>query len=282
MAGRLEGKVALVTGGASGIGEATIRLFAEEGASVVIADIQEERGLAIAGDIGAAALYQPMDVTQESQVSAGLDAAVERFGRLDCVFANAGIVGALGSIAEMPSEEWDFTLSINLRGVFLCMKHAARIMKPQGSGCILSTTSVAGLQGGLGPHAYATAKSALLGLTRNVAAELAGDGVRVNSIAASNVATEMVAGMVFADPSKVPEIKAGLASQSPLPGRAGLPEDIARAALYLASDDAGFVTGHTLVVDAGQTTGTGAGMSGLYDGHSPLVREAGKRGLPES
>ena len=280
MAGRLEGKVALVTGGASGIGEATIRLFAAEGARVVVADIQDERGEAIAQELADVAIYRHMNVTDETQVAAAIDAAVQEFGRIDCVYANAGIVGALGSIAELPSDEWDFTMAVNLRGVFLCMKHAARVMKPQKSGTILSTASVAAIQGGMGPHAYATAKSALLGLTRNVAAELVSSGIRVNCIAASNIATEMIAGMVFADPSKVSEIEQGLAGESPLPGRAGLPEDIARAALFLASEDSGFITGHTLVVDAGLTAGTGWGMQGLFDGHSPIVREAGQRGLP--
>jgi xanthoxin dehydrogenase len=282
MAGRLEGKVALVTGGASGIGEATIRLFAAEGARVVVADIQDERGEAIAQELADVAIYRHMNVTDETQVAAAIDAAVQEFGRIDCVYANAGIVGALGSIAELPSDEWDFTMAVNLRGVFLCIKHAARIMKEQRSGVILSTASVAGLHGGLGPHAYAAAKSAVIGLTRNVSAELAPFGVRVNCIAAGNMATEMVAGMVFGDPTKVGEVEQGLAATSPLPGRAGVPRDVARAALYLASEDAGFVTGHTLVVDAGVTIGTTAGNQGLYDGHAPLVREKGQRGLPNA
>jgi xanthoxin dehydrogenase len=282
MSGRLAGRVALVTGGASGFGEATVRLFVEEGAMVVVADLQDERGEALADELGSAALYRHTDVSHEPDVEAAVSAATREFGRLDCVFANAGIVGALGSVAEIPLDEWEFTMSVNLRGVFLCIKHAARVMKEQRSGVILSTASVAGLHGGLGPHAYAAAKSAVIGLTRNVSAELAPFGVRVNCIAAGNMATEMVAGMVFGDPTKVGEVEQGLAATSPLPGRAGVPRDVARAALYLASEDAGFVTGHTLVLDAGVTVGTAAGNQGLYDGHAPLVREKGQRGLPNS
>lgn len=226
------------------------------------------------------ARFESVDVRDEAQVATAIDGAVEAFGSLDCVFANAGIVGALGSIAELPASEWDFTMSVNLRGPYLCMKHAARIMKPRRRGTILATTSIAGLQGGHGPHTYAASKAGLTGLARNVAAELAPYSVRVNCIAASNLATEMVAGMVFGDPDRVADVQQGLAAEFPLPGRAGLADDIARAALYLASEDAAFVTGHTLVVDAGVTIGTGRKMIGLYEGHAPLAREAGQRGLP--
>jgi NAD(P)-dependent dehydrogenase (short-subunit alcohol dehydrogenase family) len=196
------------------------------------------------------------------------------------MFANAGIVGAVGPIDTALAEEYDLTMAINLRGPFLCMKHAARIMKPQGSGSILSCSSIAALRGGLGPHVYSAAKIALIGLTRNVAAELAPLGIRVNCIAPGNMATQMIAGLVTGDPDKVSEIEAAMAQGSPLPGRAGRPDDIARAALYLTSDDAAFVSGHTLVVDAGLTTGSGNAMP-LFSERAPLVREAGRRGLPE-
>jgi xanthoxin dehydrogenase len=281
MAGRLDGKVVMVTGGASGIGEATVRLFLEEGARLVIADIQNERGESLARELGAGVVYQKTDVTLEADVEAAVQRGIDDFGRLDCVFANAGIVGGLGTIAELPVDEWDFTMSVNLRGVFLCMKHAARVMKSQGSGCIIATASISAIQGGLGPHAYGAAKAAVIALTHSVAAELAPHGARANCIAASSVATEMIAGMVFGDTEKLAEVEQGLAGASPIPGRAGLPADIAHAALYLASDEAGYVTGHTLVVDAGITTGSAAGMVGLFGEHSPMVREAGRRGLPE-
>ena len=279
--GKLEGKVAVITGGASGLGEATARLFVREGARVVIGDVQDERGERVAGEIGEGAVYQRTNVTREEDIAAAVDRAVSDFGRLDCMFANAGIVGAIGPIDQIPIEEYDATMAINLRGVFLCMKHAARVMKPQGSGTILCCSSIAGLRGGLGPHVYATAKAALVGLTRNVAAELSPFGIRVNCIAPGNMATQMIAGLVTGDPDRVEDMEKGMATVSPFPGRAGRPEDIANAALYLASDEAAFVSGHTLVVDAGLTTGSGPGMS-LFSEHAPMVREGGRRGLPES
>ena len=280
MTGRLDGQVALISGGASGIGEATARMFVHEGARVLIADIQDERGQRIAAELGEAAAFQHTNVAEEDSIAAAVDRAVSEFGRLDCLFANAGIVGAMGPIDEIPVEEYDATMAINLRGVFLSMKHAARVMKPQKSGTILSTASIAALQGGLGPHVYAAAKSALIGLTRNVAAELVSQGIRVNCIAPGNMATEMIASLVMGDPGKVPEIEQGMAGASPIPGRAGRASDIAHAAVYLASDAAAFVNGHTLVVDAGLTTGSGQSMP-LFANHAPMVREAGRRGLPE-
>jgi NAD(P)-dependent dehydrogenase (short-subunit alcohol dehydrogenase family) len=254
-------------------------LFAEEGARVLIADVQDERGERVAGEVGDAALYQHTDVTDEASIAAAVDRAVADFGRLDCVFANAAIVGAVGPIDETPVEEYDATMAINLRGVFLSMKHAARVMKPQGSGVILCTSSIAGLRGGLGPHVYAAAKAALIGLTRNVAAELAPVGIRVNCIVPGNMATQMIAGLAMGDPDKVEEIEQVLAGSSPFPGRSGRPSDIANAALYLASDAGAFVSGHTLVVDAGLTSGSGQGVP--FSQYAPMIREAGRRGLSE-
>jgi NAD(P)-dependent dehydrogenase (short-subunit alcohol dehydrogenase family) len=230
--------------------------------------------------LGDAAIFQHTNVAHEDSIAAAVDRAVSEFGRLDCMFANAGIVGAVGPIDQIPAEEYDATMGVNLRGAFLCMKHAARIMKPQGSGTILSTSSIAALQGGLGPHVYTAAKIALIGLTKNVAAELVSQGIRVNCIVPGNMATEMIAGLVTGDPDRVSDIEEGMANGSPIPGRAGKAEDIAHAAVYLASDAGGFVNGHALVVDAGLTTGSGQSMA-LFANHSPMVREAGKRGLPE-
>jgi NAD(P)-dependent dehydrogenase (short-subunit alcohol dehydrogenase family) len=280
MGDTLQGQVALITGGASGIGEATVRMFVREGARVVIADIQDERGERIAKELGDAAIFQHTNVSLEDSIAVAVDRAVSEFGRLDCVFANAGIVGAVGPIDQIPAEEFDATMGINLRGVFLCMKHAARIMKPQKSGSILCTSSIAGLRGGLGPHVYATAKAALIGLTRNVAAELATYGVRVNCIAPGNMVTEMIAGLVTGDPDKVSDLQEGMASVSTIPGRAGQASDIAHAAVYLASAAGGFVNGHTLVVDAGLTAVSEDPMP-IFANHSPMIREAGQRGLPE-
>ena len=280
MSGRLDGQVAVITGGASGLGSATARMFAGEGARVVVADIQVARGERLVEEIGAAAVFHATDVSNQGSVAGAIDRAVSEFGRLDCVFANAGIIGAVGSIDEISVDEWDTTMSINLRGVFLSMKHAARVMKPQKSGTILCTSSIAGLRGGLGPHVYAAAKAALIGLTRNVAAELVHFGIRVNCIAPGNMATEMIAGMATGDPDKVAAVETAMAEMSPLPGRPGLPDDVANAAVYLASDAGAFVSGHTLVVDAGLTAGCGSEEPPFLE-YAPMFREAGRRGGAE-
>ncbi len=276
---RLEERVAVITGGASGLGEATARRFASEGARVVIADVQRERGEAVAAELGEAARFHPTDVTRESEIAAAIDLAVGRWGRLDCMFANAGVVGAIGPIDETPAEEYDATMAILLRGTFLCMKHAARAMKPRRAGTILCTSSIAGLQGGLGPHVYAAAKAGLIGLTRNVAAELGRFGIRVNCIAPGNIATPMVADVVLGDPAGVDQATESLAERSPLKDRPGLAGDIAEAALWLASDEAGYVNGHTLVVDGGLTTGVSTTTPPIFRKHGEWIGEAGRRGV---
>src|SRR5258707_6838586 len=172
---RMSGRVAVVTGAASGIGEATVRLFAEEGARVCLADIQEERGRELAKEIGDGARFIPCDVTDERAVQTAIDAAVGEWGRLDCMFNNAGSVGAAtGSIAEIQAVDWDKTVSLLMRSVFLGVKHAARVMIPQHAGVILNTSSTAGILGGIGPHAYTACKHATIGLTKSVASELSG------------------------------------------------------------------------------------------------------------
>lgn len=278
MGDRLAGKTALVTGGASGLGAATVERFLEEGARVCICDIQDEAGEAFAGKFGDAAFYAHCDVTDEEQVSAAIDAAVERFGQLDIVFHSAGIVGAVGPISTTPGDEWRFSIDVLLNGTFYAMKHAARVMVPQGTGSIISMASTAGLMGGLGPHAYAAAKHGVVGLTKNVAAELCQHGIRVNAIAAAGMATPMVAQVTTGDPADIEGAKKALAENSPLRGRPGLAEDVANAVLFLASDEAGYTTGHTLTTDAGITVGaTAAGPE--FGEYSPIIREAGKSGL---
>jgi NAD(P)-dependent dehydrogenase (short-subunit alcohol dehydrogenase family) len=257
MTGRLEGKTAVITGAASGIGAGTARLFVSEGARVVVADMQVEAGQALVEELGDRALFAEVNVLDEAQVAAAVDLAVSDFGRLDVMFNNAGIVGAVGRISEMSVEAWDNTLAILLRGVFLGVKHAARVMLPQNSGVILNTASTAGVLGGLGPHAYTAAKHGVIGLTKSVANELAPNAIRVNAIAPGNTVTAMTASVTTGDHEDLEATNARIASMSPL-GYAGVPDDIAAAALYLASDDARYVSGHTLVVDAGQTT---AGMT---------------------
>ncbi|MDH3755120.1 MAG: glucose 1-dehydrogenase [Acidimicrobiia bacterium] len=276
MTGRLAGKVAVVTGGASGIGAGTIRRFVAEGARCVVADFQADVGQALADEIGDDALFVEVDVTVEDQVAAVVDAAVERFGRLDCVFNNAGVVGAVGPIADTPVEAWDQTMAVLLRGVFLGMKHAARVMVPRGSGTIISTSSTAGITGGLGPHAYTAAKHAIVGLTKSVASELAGHGIRVNAIAPGNIVTAMTADVASGDPDDLETVRGHIERSSPV-GRAGVPDDIAYAAVYLASDESGYLNGHTLVVDAGQTTG--GRPSNFVASTERMIGAAGRRGV---
>lgn len=281
--GRVEGKVAVVTGGASGFGAATARLMAAEGASVVVADVQDDLGRAVAEELGGAAVFRHTDVSVEEDVAAAVDTAVSRFGRLDIMFNNAGIVGAVGPIDEIPLDEYEFTMSVLLRSVFLGMKHAARVMKQQESGVILSTSSIAGVMGGLGPHVYAAAKSAVIGLTRNVAAELGPWGVRAVAIVPGNHATAMTADVALGDHTAVEQaVESFKVRKTPLQGRPGLAADIAHAALWLASDDAGFVSGTAIVVDGGLTTGSREAAErgqGTFAAHRPLIRQGGLRGL---
>ena len=277
---RLANKTALVTGGASGLGAATVERFIAEGCAVCICDIQHEAGEAFAARFGDQAFYQHCNVTVEEEVSAAIDATVARFGRLDIVFHSAGIVGAVGPIATTPGDEWRFSMDVLLNGTFYALKHAARVMVPQGSGSIISMASTAGVMGGLGPHAYAAAKHGVVGLTKNVAAELAGSGIRVNAIAAASMATPMVAAVMTGDPTDIEGAKAQLAELSPLHGRPGLAEDVANAVLWLGSDESGYTTGHTLTTDAGITIGaTAAGPA--FSEYSPIIREAGKAGLDD-
>lgn len=254
MTERLSGKVALVTGGASGIGEATVRLFVDEGARVLIADVQDDRGGRLARELSGHAVYVHADVSREPDVRGAVDEAVRRFGRLDCLFNNAGFAGVGGRIERIAVEAFDETVGVLLRGVFLGMKHAAPVMTRQAAGSIISTASVAGLHTGLGPHVYSAAKAAVIHLTRSVAMELGERGVRVNCICPGGIATPIFGKSMglSADRAEetIPLMKSMLESLQPI-RRAGLPDDIARAALWLASDESAFVNGHALVVDGG-------------------------------
>jgi NAD(P)-dependent dehydrogenase (short-subunit alcohol dehydrogenase family) len=274
MTGRIEGKVAVVTGGASGIGEGTVRRFVAEGASVVIADLQRDRGERLAAELGSATRFIATDVTSEADVAAAVDLAVSEFGRLDIMFNNAGIVGVIGPIADTPIDAWERTVAILLRGVFLGMKHASRVMVPQRSGSIISTSSIAGVTGGLGPHCYTACKHAVIGLTKSVASELATSGIRVNAVAPGNTVTAMTSAVMTGDHTATEVTSERIASNNPL-GIAGFPEDIANAALYLASEEARYISGQTIVVDGGQTTN--GGSSRFHQSKTALVREAGIR-----
>jgi len=221
---RLDGKVAVITGGASGIGEETARLFVSEGARVVIADVQDGRGEALAREMASTAVYQRTDVSREEDVRAAVGRAISAFGRLDCMFNNAGILGTVGPIEEIPAEEYDRTMNVLLRAVFLGMKHAAPAMKRQGSGSIISTSSIAGIVGGDGPHVYATAKAAIIHLTKSVALELAPHGVRVNCICPGGILTPLVLGGVTPSPQVEEQARAGLARFQPIPRARACPK----------------------------------------------------------
>lgn len=252
--GRLEGKVAVITGGASGIGEGTVRRFVEEGARVVVSDIQDEPGRALVAELGDACVYHHADVTVEDEVAAAVALAASTFGQIDVMFNNAGIIGAVGSITETSYEAWNRTVGVLLTSVFLGMKHAGAAMVARGGpGSIISTSSTAGILGGLGPHVYTAAKHGVIGLTKSVANEFAPYGIRVNAISPGNTVTAMTAAATTGDHSNLDAAAEKIGAGSPL-GYPGLPVDIANAAVYLASDESKYVTGHTLVVDAGQTT----------------------------
>ena len=251
---RLNGKVAVITGGASGIGAATARLFTAEGAAVVVADLNEEGGREVVRSCSAAsrATFVRAGVTRGSDVRDAIAAAHHEYGRLDVLFNNAGLGGALGPIEETSTDDWDRTFAVLVRSVFLGVKHAVREMRGNGGGSIISTASVAGLRGGAGPHAYSAAKAAVVNLTRSLALELAKDHVRINCICPGGINTPLISnrlgGTDVADQV--------LAQLQPI-GRAGRPEDIAGMALYLASDESSFVTGTAMVVDGGLTAGGG-------------------------
>ena len=266
----LDGKVAIVTGGASGIGAATARLFVEEGARVVIADMQRERGEALAKELGAAAAFVSCEVRQEDQVKAAVDAAVERWGRLDCIFNNAGFGGALGPIEEIAAEEFDLTFDVLVRGVFLGMKHAIPALRARGGGSIINTGSIAGVTAGRGPLIYSAAKAAVIHLTRVAAMQLGADSIRANCICPGSIATPLAANTVGKPDALIEDRLDDFARLQPIP-RAGLPEDIAQMALFLASDRSSFVTGQAIVVDGGGASGVmWSEQKAAYKTHRPI------------
>ncbi len=252
--GRLDGKVAVVTGGGSGIGAGTVRRFAAEGARVLIADLDVERGQALADELGEGAAFLRTDVSREEEVAAMVAEATDLFGRLDCLFNNAGFGGALGPIAETSVEDYDLTMDVLLKGVFLGMKHAAPVMTAQGGGSIISTASVAGIRAGYAPHLYSVAKCAVIHLTRSVALELGEHNIRVNAICPGFIATPLAAGHPDADADRIDRLRQSAAA-SQVMGRIGEPEDIAAMALFLASDESSWITGREFVVDGGFEAG---------------------------
>lgn len=250
--GRLTGKTALITGGEGSIGMATARAFVAEGASVFLAGISESGLKAGAAELGERAAWQVTDVTSSAQVKAAVDAAAARFGRLDVVVANAGIKGATGPIADYPEDAFDQTLAVHVRGAFLLAKHAVPYLRRGAS--IIFTSSVVGLTGA--PHiaGYSTAKHAQVGLMRTIAAELAPQGIRVNTIHPGPVDNEFQHLVEEAATGTDREAAARIFDGMIPLGRHAAPEEIARAMLFLASDDSSFMTGATLAVDGGMSS----------------------------
>jgi len=249
--GRLEGKVAVITGAASGMGRATAKRFAAEGAALVLADVDAAGGQAVTDEIrtqGFQGLFIQTDVSRREEVSAMIGAALKEFGGVDVLFNNAGIEGESGRLADSSDENWDRILAINLKGVFLGMREAIPYMIERGGGSIINTASVAGLVGWFGAAAYSASKGGVVQLTRTAALEYARANIRVNAICPGVIHTGMVDRITGGAPEAIDRLK----SSQPLP-RVGQPEDIANMALYLASDESSFVTGAAFPVDGAYT-----------------------------
>jgi NAD(P)-dependent dehydrogenase (short-subunit alcohol dehydrogenase family) len=251
MPGQLNGKVALVTGGASGIGRATALAFAREGARLVIADMHEEGGhqtVHMITEQGGEALFVKTDVSNAVEVAALIGQAVETYGRLDCAHNNAGIGSRpRAPLHECAEDTWDRVLSINLKGVWLCMKYEIIQMLTQGSGTIVNTASIMGLVGSWsGTAAYNASKHGVVGLTKTAALEYATSGIRVNAVCPGYIRTPLIEEALSSNPA----LEAQIVARHPV-GRMGRPEEIAEAVVWLCSDAASFVTGHTMTIDGG-------------------------------
>ena len=249
MSGKLDGKVAIVTGGASGIGRATAFAFAREGSAVVVSDVTEKDGEQTAVDIrqsGGQAMFIRADVSCMADVEALVSSAVDRYGRLDCACNNAGIEGAVAPTAECTEENWNRVIEINLKGSWLCMKCEIPQMFRQGGGAIVNMASVAGLVGFRELPAYCASKGGVVQLTKTAALEYATDGIRINCICPGGIHTPMLDRIEAVGP----QMKEALLAMHPI-GRIGTPEEVAEAVVWLCSDAASFITGHALVIDGG-------------------------------
>lgn len=270
--GALDGKVAIVTGGTSGIGERIVELFVEEGAKVVTAARRQEEGRALEKRLGVR--FIRADVSSEADVKAMVDRTVEWFGRVDCLVNNAGVPAPMVSITEIDTASIDQLLAINVRGVMLGIKHVAPVMLSQGTGSIINIGSVAGLRGGMSGHIYSATKGAVHALTQSAGAELGEKGIRVNCISPGAIVTGILgkaAGLEGAKADRAADAaKEIFATLQPIP-RAGATDDIARAAVYLASDGSSFINGHNLVVDGGLTITT-RGWSQAVAGRAEVAK----------
>jgi NAD(P)-dependent dehydrogenase (short-subunit alcohol dehydrogenase family) len=251
MAGKMEGKVALVTGGGSGIGRAAALAFVRKGAKVVVVDVFEKGGnetIHIIKEAGSDAIFLKCDVSKAVEVETMVNKAVETYGRLDYAFNNAGIAGPFTPLADYPEESWNQVININLTGVWLCMKYEIRQMLKQGNGTIVNTSSVAGLVGGPRASAYAAAKHGVIGLTKTAALEYAKAGIRVNAVCPGAIRTPLLE-RTFA---KYPEHEKLCMEVQPL-SRIAEPDEVAEAVVWLCSEAASFITGHAMPVDGGWT-----------------------------
>jgi NAD(P)-dependent dehydrogenase (short-subunit alcohol dehydrogenase family) len=270
--GALDGKIAIVTGGTSGIGEGIAKAFVSEGAKVVIVGRREEEGRALEKRLGVR--FVRADVANEADIKAMVDQTVEWFGRLDCLVNNAGIPSPMISLTETDAATIDQVLAVNVRGVILGAKHAALAMLKTGSGSIINIGSVAGHRGGLSAHVYTASKGAVSAFSRSAAAELGEKGIRVNTISPGAIVTGIFGKNAGLEGSKADQVagvvKEIFATIQPIP-RAGLPDDIAQAAVFLASDASGFVNGQDIVVDGGQTAVT-RGWSSSVGGRAEMSK----------
>ncbi len=249
MTDQLKGKIALVTGGSSGIGKAAARLFAREGAKVVIADIDAEgasRTLQAIHEKDGEAHFVQADISKAADVEAMVGKVIELHGRLDCAYNNAGIMGDIMSVVDQAEEIWDNTIGTNLKGTWLCMKYEIPQMLKQGHGAIVNTTATSGLKGGKYRSAYAASKAGIVSLTKTAAMEYVEYGLRINVICPSHTRTPNIEQFF----ELRPELEADYIAQGPM-GRLAAPEEVANGALWLCSDAASFVTGHVLAVDGG-------------------------------
>ena len=258
MAGRLQGKVAVITGAASGIGLGTVELFVSEGACVIAADIQDEKGAMLEKRFPGKVAYAHCDVTQEAEIEAALKLAKSEFGGLDILFNNAGISDRMTSITEITADGWSWIFDVLVRGPALGMKHAVPLMLERGGGSIINTASIAGLQAGWGPIAYSSTKASVIHMSRSAAAQLSPQKIRVNAICPGLIATSIFGASLGLPREVADQMAARVADNAakvqPVP-KAGMPDDIAKAALYLASEDSAFVSGTHIVVDGGITVG---------------------------
>lgn len=247
--GGFKDKVVFVTGASSGIGRATALAFAENGARVALADWQEDAGQSISNKIsqsGGESFFVKCDVSREDDIRRAISETVKRFGRLDCAFNNAGIEGQVASTANCSNENWEKVININLRGVWLCMKHQIPEMIKAGGGAIVNCSSIAGVVGFEGIPAYVASKHGVLGLTKTAALEYARQNIRINAVCPGVIQTPMIDRFTGGGEKE----KQGLIEGEPM-GRMGQPEEIASAVLWLCSSDSSFVTGHPLIVDGG-------------------------------